>query len=255
MTEHTSPGDWQDIFLRDAVLREALTPASDAVPRVRALYATRNPVAALNSRYLDRLMFGMPITDIEAYLLDHYPESLAAPNAPDEQLWDGTDEYVWTPYELIKRMFNRLKLSDEAVVCDAGAGYFRVPFFGAAALGKRIRFRGIEVSPGRAAVASIVKRRLGLQEVEIVQGSMPEQDVTDVTAFYLHAPFTAVTFSRVLDQIETVARLRLEQDKSLTVATTVSRHFRYLPWLQLAGNTGPFEGAVGIDIYQTTKVT
>lgn len=114
-----------------------------------------------------------------------------------------------TPFGEIREVFRALSPAREEIFCDAGAGYGHVVFYGACVA--PCRFRAIEILPVRCAAMQRTARRLGLANVDIVQGDALTLAYDDVSYLLLNSPF----FPAVAAQF--IARLKMSARRSMTV--------------------------------------
>jgi hypothetical protein len=114
-----------------------------------------------------------------------------------------------TPFHEIREIFRALSPEPGKIFCDAGAGYGHVVFYGACVAA--CRFRAIEILPIRCAAMRRTARRLGLSDVDVVQGDALTQNYDDVSYLLLNNPF----FPDVATQF--VGRLRMSRKRPMTV--------------------------------------
>lgn len=143
---------------------------------------------------------------------------------PRDQLWIGAGD-VWTDYGKINEVVHRLKLAENDTFYDLGAGYGRVPIY--AGLTTSAHCVGIEAVPHRRDVAARVVGRLGLTSVDMQQGSVIEQDISDGTAFYMYAPFSIKIYTEVMEQLDAVAA-----DHAIRIASWGGKPLDVLPHLR-----------------------
>lgn len=121
---------------------------------------------------------------------------------PLEELW--TRGHVWTPYPKIRAAIRNLDITTHDVLYDLGAGYGRVPLYGA--LATQAMCKGIELVPARAAVATAAIERLNLDNAAMLVGNVLDQDFTDGTVFYMYAPFSEYTNEEVMKRLRGIAK-------------------------------------------------
>jgi hypothetical protein len=92
-----------------------------------------------------------------------------------------------TPFHEVREIFRAIRPKPHEVFCDAGAGYGHVVFYGACVAA--CRFRAIEILPLRCAAMRRTTQRLGLINVEIVEGDALTQNYDDVSYLLLNSPF------------------------------------------------------------------
>jgi SAM-dependent methyltransferase len=114
--------------------------------------------------------------------------------------------YLPTPYPVCRAFFHALALGPDDRVVDLGCGLGRLLLYGA--LVSPARFRGIEliarrIEPAREAVA-----RLGLTQIELVEGNMREASLEDGTVFYAFRPFSEETEVAMLARFHELASRR-----------------------------------------------
>jgi hypothetical protein len=92
-----------------------------------------------------------------------------------------------TPFHETREIFRAINLRKDEMFCDAGAGYGHVMFYGACVA--PCRFRAIEILPMRCAAMRRSAQRLGLTNVEIIEGDALTQNYDDVSYLLLNSPF------------------------------------------------------------------
>jgi precorrin-6B methylase 2 len=111
-----------------------------------------------------------------------------------------------TPFHEIREIFRAIDPQPDQLFCDAGAGYGHVVFYGACVAA--CRFRAIEILPVRCAAMRRTAQRLGLNNVEVVQGDALTQDYDDVSYLLLNSPFFPDVAAQFIDQLK-MSRNRL----------------------------------------------
>jgi hypothetical protein len=114
-----------------------------------------------------------------------------------------------TPFHEIREIFRVIDPQPHEVFCDAGAGYGHVVFYGACIAA--CRFRAIEILPLRCAAMRRTARRLGLDNVEVVEGDALAQDYDGVSYLLLNSPF----FPDVAGQF--IGKLKASRNRPQTV--------------------------------------
>jgi hypothetical protein len=92
-----------------------------------------------------------------------------------------------TPFHEIREIFRVTNPQPDELFCDAGAGYGHVVLYGACVA--PCRLRAIEILPVRCAAMRRCARRLGLNNVEVVEGDALTQNYDDVSYLLLNNPF------------------------------------------------------------------
>jgi hypothetical protein len=114
-----------------------------------------------------------------------------------------------TPFHEIREIFRCLNPQPDEVFCDAGAGYGHVVLYGACVA--PCRLRAIEILPVRCAAMRRSAQRLGLNNVEVVEGDALTQNYGDVSYLLLNNPF----FPDIAAQF--IGRLTASRNRLLTV--------------------------------------
>jgi hypothetical protein len=114
-----------------------------------------------------------------------------------------------TPFHEVREIFRAIDPQPDEVFCDAGAGYGHVVFYGACVAA--CRFRAIEILPVRCAAMRRTAQRLGLTNVEIVEGDALTQNYEDVSYLLLNSPF----FPEIAAQF--ISNLTSSRNRRLTV--------------------------------------
>lgn len=109
----------------------------------------------------------------------------------------------------LREVFRAIKPRPSDLFCDAGAGYGHAVFYGASVAD--CRFRAVEIMPARCNAMRKTARRLGLTDVEIVQGDALAQDYADVTYLFVNNPFFPDAAKRFVE------RLKMTRKRALTV--------------------------------------
>jgi precorrin-6B methylase 2 len=105
-----------------------------------------------------------------------------------------------TPFLEIREIFRAISPQPDEVFCDAGAGYGHVVFYGACVAA--CRFRAIEILPVRCTAMRRTAQRLGLANVEIVEGDALTQDYADVSYLLLNNPFFPDVAGQFIDKLK-----------------------------------------------------
>jgi hypothetical protein len=114
-----------------------------------------------------------------------------------------------TPFHEIREIFRAISPQPHEVFCDAGAGYGHVVFYGACVA--PCRFRAIEILPVRCAAMRRTAQRLGLNNVDVVEGDALTQSYDDVSYLLLNSPF----FPDIAAQF--IGKLTASRNRQLTV--------------------------------------
>jgi hypothetical protein len=105
-----------------------------------------------------------------------------------------------TPFHEIREIFRAIDPQPDQLFCDAGAGYGHVVFYGACV--GACRLRAIEILPVRCAAMRRTARRLGLNNVEVVQGDALTQNYDDVSYLLLNSPFFPDVAGQFIDRLK-----------------------------------------------------
>jgi hypothetical protein len=105
-----------------------------------------------------------------------------------------------TPFHEVREIFRAINPQPDEVFCDAGAGYGHVVFYGACVA--PCRFRAIEILPVRCAAMRRTARRLGLDNVEVIEGDALTQDYDDVSYLLLNSPFFPDVAGQFIDKLK-----------------------------------------------------
>jgi 16S rRNA A1518/A1519 N6-dimethyltransferase RsmA/KsgA/DIM1 with predicted DNA glycosylase/AP lyase activity len=112
-----------------------------------------------------------------------------------------------TSFHDIREIFHAIDPQPGEVFCDAGAGYGHVVFYGACVA--RCRFRAIEILPVRCAAMRRTAQRLGLTDVEVVEGDALTQNYDDVSYLLLNSPFFPDIAAKFIGELTTSRNRRL----------------------------------------------
>lgn len=115
--------------------------------------------------------------------------------------------YLPTPYSICRAFFHATGPAKHDLVLDLGCGVGRLLLYGA--LTTEARFRGVEIVERRFRQGSQAATRLGLGQVEIIRGNVLDQDLEEVTVFYLFRPFSEATEAEVLTRLCALGRRRV----------------------------------------------
>jgi precorrin-6B methylase 2 len=110
--------------------------------------------------------------------------------------------YVATPYHLLEKMINYLKLNSDDVFIDFGSGKGRVIFFVAGQKVKKVT--GLELHKELVNIAQVNLNNLKLKNtrVEIINDDAAIFDAKDGTVFFMFNPFGEKTIARVIGNIK-----------------------------------------------------
>jgi hypothetical protein len=111
-----------------------------------------------------------------------------------------------TPFHETREIFRAISPQPDEVFCDAGAGYGHVVFYGACVAA--CRFRAVEILPVRCAAMRRTAQRLGLTNVDIVEGDALTQNYDDVSYLLLNNPFFPDVAGQFIDKLK-MSRNRL----------------------------------------------
>lgn len=112
-----------------------------------------------------------------------------------------------TSFHETREIFHAIDPRPDQLFCDAGAGYGHVVFYGACIAA--CRFRAIEILPIRCAAMQRTARRLGLNNVDVVQGDALTQNYDDVSHLLLNSPFFPDVAGQFIGKLKT-SRNRLQ---------------------------------------------
>ena len=104
-----------------------------------------------------------------------------------------------TPFHEIREIFRAISPQPHEVFCDAGAGYGHVVFYGACVTA--CRFRAVEILPVRCAAMQRTAQRLGLDNVEVIEGDALTQNYDDVSYLLLNSPFFPDVAGQFIDKL------------------------------------------------------
>jgi precorrin-6B methylase 2 len=113
-------------------------------------------------------------------------------------------EFETMSFRDLREVFHSVELGPEDLFCDAGAGYGHAVFYGASVA--PCRFRAIELLPFRCAAMRKTAARLGLSNVEIVEGDALTQSYAEVTCVFANNPFFPDVADRFIRQLKTERR-------------------------------------------------
>src|SRR4051794_3703539 len=114
-----------------------------------------------------------------------------------------------TPFHEVREIFRAIDPQADEVFCDAGAGYGHVVFYGACVA--PCRLRAVEILPVRCAAMRRTAQRLGVTNVEIIEGDALTQNYDDVSYLLLNSPF----FPDIAAQF--IGKLTASTNRQLTV--------------------------------------
>lgn len=95
--------------------------------------------------------------------------------------------FAGTSFREIREIVRCVAPEPGKLFCDAGAGYGHMVFYLACVTDCRVR--AIEIVPQRCAAMRRTQRRLGLTDLEIMQGDALVADYDDVDYLFLNNPF------------------------------------------------------------------
>jgi|GEM_PF-3407603 len=201
----------------DTIVPLAESSPTDTVEYMRTLHAGLGPI---DRRKIDHLLFGASCTELDRELTVASPRELAAKYA-GEMPWAGTQEAIWTPYEVSRMVVSKLTelgMSSDDVLYDLGSGYGRVVLY--AGMTATAQCKGVELLPERVEVATAARNRLQLDNVDFTAANVRDVDFSDGTIFYFWHPFSAPTFRNVIERLRMLAEQRLQAgDDPITIVS------------------------------------
>jgi Methyltransferase domain len=130
----------------------------------------------------------------------HEPGEAIAELAPDMVF------YQPTPATQIFEFIRRIRLKEQDILVDLGAGLGHVPLL--AAICSSARCIGIECEPAYVASARKSAGALGLNNVTFLQQDVRDADLSSGSLFYLYTPFTGTLLHDVMSMLRHEAAQR-----------------------------------------------
>ena len=162
--------------------------------RLQAFHKNR---LCLSDGVIDQ-MFGIQSDDTE-HRLDHL--ELLSRYGNEQFAGDGLS------YRDIRGVLRALQPRANDVIYDLGAGYGRFLIYGATIF--ESTFKGIEIVADRTKIADRARRRLQLNNLEIITSNVVDTDIGDGSKFYLFSPFFTKTLLAVIEKLRACANHRV----------------------------------------------
>jgi hypothetical protein len=168
---------------------------------------------------------------------------------PKEDLCPEFFEGIYTmdtSYSFTREFIRAAKPAATDIVYDLGAFHGRVGFYGA--LTTDAKYKCVEIAPERVNAGQETKDRLGIDNLEFIQGDVKDVDYSDGTIFYLFNPFTARTFRKVISELKNIAKT-----KTITLGVNYDERNRFssLDWLEKVSDE---DDPTGLIIYRSKEI-
>src|SRR5579863_5209044 len=127
--------------------------------------------------------------------------------APTVGLTPEMVEFYKTPVRVVLELSERVSWGREDVFFDLGSGLGQVVIL--VHLLGGIAARGVEIEPAYCEYARGCALRLGLSEVDFIEGDARVADLSAGTVFFLFTPFKGALFAEVMDRLRVLALTRM----------------------------------------------
>ena len=144
---------------------------------------------------------------------DAFFDELIALTVPEEtgsELLADSTPYVATSVAAILKMLDVVKPDKEDVLCDVGAGLFRIPILVHLLTG--MHTMGVEMDTTLTRKAQEILTHLNLPEVTLIEGDASSADLSAASIFAFNLPFEDETFRKFLALIHPYSR-----EKKITI--------------------------------------
>lgn len=122
------------------------------------------------------------------------------------ELPEGMTQYVSTSVAAVFRMLDVLELKKDDVLCDVGAGLFRIPLL--VHLVTELPTMGIELNPTLCKRAEEVLKKNRITGVEILTGDATSADLSRASVFSFNLPFDGPILGQFLNNIYPITEER-----------------------------------------------
>jgi SAM-dependent methyltransferase len=126
--------------------------------------------------------------------------------APTVELTPEMVEFYKTPVRVVLELAERVSWGPEDVFFDLGSGLGQVVI--TVHLLGGVAARGVEIEPAYCDFARSCALRLGLSEVDFIEGDARIVDLSAGTVFFLYTPFKGSVFLEVMERLRVLALTR-----------------------------------------------
>ena len=176
-------------------------------------------------------------------------------NYQEEALYlDLSPEDLFTPYRVICRWGNRLKLKPGMQIVDLGSGIGRLPLT-LGLLYPQVFFTGIEIMKERHEMAEHARKNLKLKNVQLLCANAAKQGLPKADYYYFFNPFVGHTLRQVFRHLKKQAafgKFRI----AVAQIELPWNYIRRLPWLKCVSEFKADRGwdGIGISVFETISV-
>jgi len=236
-------------------------PRSGSQETLKYVRAQHNLNEPMDTHKIDTMILGKSSVDAEIEMLENQGGYGAIKRRyPGDNPWQGTNEIIWTPYDVTRAIVKELELDDDDILYDLGSGYGRVVLY--AGITTPAACKGVEMVEERVDLARQAQTALGLDNVEFKEGDVLQTDFSDGDVFYTYSPFSHETYEGVLAQLKDIANAREQVGKEpITIVARGSGIYRFQNWLRhvksidvsfiVDHTNGPYEHGCTIGFFQS----
>ncbi len=125
---------------------------------------------------------------------------------PTVELTEEMVEFYKTPVRVVVDLAERVSWGPEDVFFDLGSGLGQVVMLVNILTG--VMAKGVEIEPAYCDYSRECVRRLGLSDVEFIEGDARFGDLSVGSVFFLFTPFKGEVFLQVMDRLRVLALTR-----------------------------------------------
>jgi SAM-dependent methyltransferase len=166
---------------------------------------------------------------------------------PQTDTWIGFPKFqTQTDYNVIKKVFSSLDLTENDIFYDLGSGYGRVIFYGSI-LYPKTTFKGVEFVEDRVKEARRLAHSLNLENANFIAKDVLKQDLSDGSVFYIFNSFPSLMWD-VLRNLKKVAEKKII--RIVAVGRTASE-LKHVDWLKIEKQIDRSGLSVDVVIYKS----
>src|SRR5579863_8298118 len=150
---------------------------------------------------------------------------------PTVELTAEMVEFYKTPVRVVLELSERVSFGADDVFFDLGSGLGQVALLVNLLTG--VVTRGVEIEPAYCNYSRGCVKRLGLPDVEFVEGDARDVDLSAGTVFYLFTPFKGSLLTEVMERLRLLASIRAIRVISYGPC---SAEIAWLSWLRREGD-------------------
>ncbi|BDD06836.1 class I SAM-dependent methyltransferase [Aureibacter tunicatorum] len=138
----------------------------------------------------------------------------------------GLKKFTYGSSSFLDTIYNNISLNENDTFYDLGCGYGLVLWYGAQRF-PNTQFKGIEIVRERCEFAEELAKRDNLKNINIFQGDLLQQDISDGNIFYIYNSLYSDLYTELVKKLKAIA----SQKVITIIAESSSKFFDKESWL------------------------